>query len=99
MTYSAPPTEGVTTPPTGRIDNLNSRVFALPSEVADALIVKMPAFAKYDLGPCSFPHLVRVIDLLAHDDFANVAECLHDWLDRPESDTRECLICGTEVAG
>lgn len=23
----------------------------------------------------------------------------HDWLDRPESDTRECLICGTEVAG
>lgn len=23
----------------------------------------------------------------------------HQWLDRPESDTRECLICGTEVAG
>lgn len=23
----------------------------------------------------------------------------HEWLDRPESDTRECLICGTEVAG
>lgn len=23
----------------------------------------------------------------------------HHWLDRPESDTRECLICGTEVAG
>lgn len=26
-------------------------------------------------------------------------ECVHEWLDRPESDTRECLICGTEVAG
>ncbi len=26
-------------------------------------------------------------------------ECAHQWLDRPESDTRECLICGTEVAG
>lgn len=26
-------------------------------------------------------------------------ECDHEWLDRPESDTRECLICGTEVAG
>jgi hypothetical protein len=25
--------------------------------------------------------------------------CAHQWLDRPESDTRECLICGTEVAG
>lgn len=23
----------------------------------------------------------------------------HEWLNRPESDTRECLICGTEVAG
>lgn len=23
----------------------------------------------------------------------------HQWLDRPESDTRECLICGTEAAG
>lgn len=27
------------------------------------------------------------------------SDCDHDWLDRPESDTRECLICGTEVAG
>lgn len=26
-------------------------------------------------------------------------ECAHEWLDRPESDTRECLICGTEVSG
>lgn len=26
-------------------------------------------------------------------------ECDHEWLDRPESDTRECLICGTEVFG
>ena len=23
----------------------------------------------------------------------------HHWLDRPESDTRECLICGVEEAG
>lgn len=22
--------------------------------------------------------------------------CAHEWLDRPESDTRECLICGVE---
>lgn len=26
-------------------------------------------------------------------------ECVHEWLDRPESDTRECLTCGTEAAG
>lgn len=25
--------------------------------------------------------------------------CDHEWLDRPESDTRACLICGTEVSG
>ena len=25
--------------------------------------------------------------------------CDHDWLDRPESDSRECLICGVEVFG
>lgn len=25
--------------------------------------------------------------------------CEHHWLDRPESDTRECLICGTEASG
>lgn len=30
---------------------------------------------------------------------AGEIECQHQWLDRPESDTRECLICGTEVAG
>ena len=24
-------------------------------------------------------------------------ECAHEWLDRPESDTRECLVCGTEA--
>lgn len=34
----------------------------------------------------------------------NEAECSglcgeHHWLDRPESDTRECLICGTEATG
>lgn len=26
-------------------------------------------------------------------------ECNHQWLDRPESDSRECLICGTEADG
>lgn len=25
--------------------------------------------------------------------------CGHEWLDRPESDSRECLICGEEVFG
>ncbi len=29
----------------------------------------------------------------------DASRCAHDWLDRPESDTRECLICGTEVSG
>lgn len=82
------------------IESLTSRFFALPSEVADQLIVKIPAFAKYDLGPCSFPHLMRVIELLSQDDFAeDEVECEHQWLDRPESDTRECLICGEEVSG
>lgn len=43
--------------------------------------------------------------LLGPDGFTRLAgECSglcgeHHWLDRPESDTRECLICGTEVAG
>lgn len=32
------------------------------------------------------------------DPFAPIP-CEHEWLDRPESDTRECLVCGTEVAG
>lgn len=27
------------------------------------------------------------------------AKCDHQWLDRPESDTHECLICGAEEAG
>lgn len=27
------------------------------------------------------------------------AACDHQWLDRPESDTRECLVCGTEATG
>jgi hypothetical protein len=27
------------------------------------------------------------------------ATCGHQWLDRPESDSRECLICGEEVFG
>lgn len=26
-------------------------------------------------------------------------DCEHHWLDRPESDTCECLICGVEKAG
>ena len=26
-------------------------------------------------------------------------ECAHEWVARPESDSRECRICGTEVAG
>ena len=31
---------------------------------------------------------------------ANLAAgCDHQWLDRPESDSRECLICGDEVFG
>jgi hypothetical protein len=25
--------------------------------------------------------------------------CAHEWLDRPESDSRECLVCGEEVFG
>jgi len=39
--------------------------------------------------PCS------LLDL----DLVDVRACSHDWLERPESDTRECLICGEEVAG
>lgn len=57
-----------------QVNDLTSRVFALPSAVADALIVKMPAFAKYDLGPCSFPHLMKVIDLLGRDDWPDDGE-------------------------
>lgn len=35
----------------------------------------------------------------SHDCPRATNECAHHWLDRPESDTRECLICGTEVFG
>lgn len=34
-----------------------------------------------------------------HDDECTEHCGEHQWLDRPESDTRECLICGIEVAG
>lgn len=57
-----------------RIESLTSRVFALPSAVADALIVQIPALKSYDLGACSFPHLMKVIDLLARDDWADDKE-------------------------
>jgi hypothetical protein len=53
-----------------QIESLTSRVLAVPSAVADALIVQIPALAKYDLGPCSFPHLMKVIALLGDDDWA-----------------------------
>lgn len=36
------------------------------------------------------------MDLIAWLDAIGAEECPHDWLDRPESDTRECLICGVE---
>jgi hypothetical protein len=29
----------------------------------------------------------------------DIERCDHEWLDRPESDTRECLICGEERNG
>lgn len=54
-----------------RIDSLTSRVFAVPSAVADALIVSIPSLAKYDLGPCSFPHLMNVISVLGEDVWAD----------------------------
>jgi hypothetical protein len=38
-------------------------------------------------------------ELWIADALAGESRCPHEWLDRPESDTRECLICGTEVAG
>lgn len=33
------------------------------------------------------------------DPWHDRGRCDHLWLDRPESDTRECLLCGTEVSG
>lgn len=30
---------------------------------------------------------------------ALTGECHHYWLDRPESDTHECLVCGLEASG
>lgn len=57
-----------------RIESLTSRVFAIPSAAADALIVSIPSLAKYDLGPCSFPHLMKVINLLGEDEWAEASE-------------------------
>lgn len=31
-----------------------------------------------------------------YPDACSEPACRHEWLDRPESDTRECLICGDE---
>jgi hypothetical protein len=59
---------------THQIESLTSRMFALPSAVADALIVQIPSLKGYDLGACSFPHLMKVIDLLGRDDWAEDAE-------------------------
>lgn len=56
---------------TPRIESLTSRVFAVPSAAADALIVNIPSLANYDLGPCSFPHLMKVVELLGNDDWAD----------------------------
>lgn len=33
------------------------------------------------------------------DQDASLGCCQHEWLDRPESDTHQCLICGTERNG
>lgn len=44
-------------------------------------------------------HLCRKRQQRTSPPVAAADECAHEWLDRPESDTRECLICGTEVAG
>jgi hypothetical protein len=29
-------------------------------------------------------------------DALGIDSCDHQWLDRPESDTRECMVCGEE---
>lgn len=42
-------------------------------------------------------NILRRVELM--DELNTSGTCSHDWLDRPESDTRECLLCGTEVAG
>jgi hypothetical protein len=48
-------------------------------------------------------HMARVEHLrrcpICNRRFTHAQDCDHDWLDRPESDTRECLICGTEANG
>lgn len=41
----------------------------------------------------------RVREALNGADMCLNEPCEHQWLDRPESDTRECLICGEEVSG
>lgn len=49
----------------------------------------VPPYANCSHPPCGCPDCVRGLR----------ADCDHHWLDRPESDTRECLICGTEETG
>lgn len=51
-------------------------------------------------NPVSDDRDAREAHLRGEDRGCPGCECgEHQWLDRPESDTRECLICGTEVAG
>lgn len=38
-------------------------------------------------------------DCSVHGYDADEPPCGHDWLDRPESDTSECLVCGLEISG
>lgn len=48
------------------------------------------------------PHVVAAISLEIKtrvDAADHVDVCLHEWLDRPESDSRVCLICGDEEFG
>lgn len=49
-----------------------------------------PPFAACTHAPCDCDSCLGGRSTLCGD---------HEWLERPESDTRECLICGTEVAG
>ena len=58
-----------------------------------------PYHADEQCHECGDPYWICRMGACPGDFVDDQDECAHEWLDRPESDTHECLICGTEGLG
>lgn len=58
-----------------------------------------PYHADEQCHECGEPYWICRTGTCPGDFVDDQGECAHSWLDRPESDTHECLICGYEGSG